>query len=132
MTRKRRLMIAAACALAAVYFGGLVLGYRRLPWAAIRNLADHELVTAATVVTIDREQTSISPSQEQYLKHRLPESPVPTTPRIHVQVTWNALVCARVKAGHYVGPTGAESKDTLFVNLFGAWMPVYTFSHLMA
>src|SRR5258706_15650023 len=132
MTRRRRWTIVAGCAIAAAYIGGLVSGYRRLPWVAINNLSDHELVTAATAVTIDRSQSSMSQSQEAYLKLRLPESPVPTTPRIHVQIGWNALVCACVKAGRYRALLGAEWKDTLFVCVFGAWIPVYTFSHLMA
>ena len=76
MTRRRRWTIVAGCAIAAIYIGGLVVGYRRLPWVAINNLSDHELVTAATAVTIDRSQSSMSQSQEAYLKLRLPESPV--------------------------------------------------------
>jgi hypothetical protein len=109
-----------------------LFGYRRLPLAAINNLADYELVKNRAPVSIDRDKTSISRSQERYLKQRLAESPVPTTPRIHVAVTWNALACARVRAGHYVGPMGAEYKDTLFVCVFGTWVPVYTFSHMMS
>jgi hypothetical protein len=41
-------------------------------------------------------------------------------------------LCPCQGAGHYTGPTGAEWKDTLLVCVFGAWVPVYTFSHKMA
>jgi hypothetical protein len=132
LARKRRWIIVAILVVASLYVGGLVSGSRRLAWAAIKDLRDGELVTTAPAVTVDRGQTSISRSQEDYLLKRLRESPTPTTPRIHVNVRWNASVCARVQAGHYVGPRGAEWKDTLFVCVFGTWVPVYTFSNLMA
>jgi hypothetical protein len=131
LTRKRK-WIVFYLVVGSLYVGGLAWGSRRLAWAAIKDLGDRELVTTAPAVTVDRGQTSISRSQEAYLFEHLRESPTPTTPRIHVDVRWNVLVCARVRAGHYVGPTGAEWKDTLFVCVFGAWVPVYTFSNLMA
>ena len=132
VTRKRKWIVAALLVVALLYVGGLFVGNRRLAWAAIKDLRDRELVTAAPAVTLDRTQTSISRSQEACLFQHLRESPTPTTPRIHVNVRWNAFVCARVHAGHYVGSTGAESKDTLLVCVFGAWVPVHTFSNLMA
>jgi hypothetical protein len=115
-----------------IYAGGLAWGYQRLAWAAIKNLADYNLIRTAPAVSIDESQTSISRSQESYLRERLRISSMPTTPRVSVAVVWNALVCARVKAGHYTGPLGVEGKDTLFVCVFGAWFPVYTFGHAMA
>ncbi len=132
MTRKRRWVMIAARAIVALYLVGLAWGYVRLPWAAIDNLANYKLVTMAPAVTIDRSETSISRIQEKYLMRQLRESPTPTTPRIHVRVRWNALVCACVAAGHYSSPDGAEWKNTLFVNVFGAWVPMYTFSDVMA
>ena len=132
MTRKRKRIVIAVLAVALLYVGGLAWGSRRLAWAAIKDLRDRELIKTAPAVSIDRGQTSISRSQEAYLWQHLRESPIPTTPRIHVKVRWNALICARVEAGHYVGPTGAEWKDTLFVCVFGAWVPVHTFRNLMA
>lgn len=132
LTRKRKWIVVAFLVVASLYVGGLAWGNRRLAWAAIKDLRDHELVTTAPAVTVDRGQTSISRAQEVYLLQRLRESLTPTTPRIHVNVRWNAFVCARVNAGHYVGPLGAEWKDTLFVCVFGAWVPVYTFSNVMA
>ena len=132
MTRRRKRILVALLLVGSLYLGGLAWGSRRLPWAAIKSLRDHQLLTTAPAVTVDRGQTSMSRAQETYLFQRLRVSPTPTTPRIHVNVRWNALVCARVDAGHYLGPTGAEQKDTLFVCLFGAWIPVYTYTHLMA
>jgi hypothetical protein len=116
----------------ALYVAGLAWGYPRLAWVAVNDLRDRKLVTEAPAVTLDRPQTSVSRSQERYLLRRLRESPTPTTPRVHVEVRWNAGVCARVRAGQYTGPLGAEWKDTLFVCVFGEWVPAYTFSDLMA
>src|SRR3954464_6443719 len=104
LTRKRKRIVVAFLVLGSLYAAGLAWGDRRLAWAAIQDLRDHELFMAAPTVTVDRGQTSMSRSQEAYLFQHLRESPTPTTPRIHVNVRWNALVCARVKAGHYVGP----------------------------
>jgi len=132
MHRKRKWMVVAILVIGLLYVGGLAWGSRRLAWAAIKDLRHHELVTKAPAVTVDRGQTSISPAQEAYLLQHLRESPTPTTPRIHIAVRWNILICARVNAGHYVGPTGVEWKDTLFVCVFGAWVPVHTFSNVMA
>jgi hypothetical protein len=132
MTRRRKRIVVALVAVASLYLIGLIVGHRRLAWAAIADLRDRELVTTAASVTLDRTRSSLTAAQEAYLLSRLKESPTPTTPRIHVDVRWDAFVCARVSAGHYVGPTGAEGKETLFVCLFGAWIPVYTFGSVMA
>ena len=56
----------------------------------------------------------------------------PVVPRLSVAVSWNALVSARVKSGHYIGNVGAERQDVLYVCLFGAWVPVYTYYSEMA
>lgn len=132
MTRIRKRILVAVLVVGSLYVGGLAWGYPRLAWAAIENLGDHELVTAADDVTIDWARSSISRSQAVYLLQHLRESPNPTIPRIHVTVSWNASVFARVNAGVYVSPTGAEWKDTLFVCVFGVWVPVYTFSVVQA
>ncbi len=132
MTRSRKQIVVAFLLGGLLYVGGLGWGSRRLAWAAIKDLRDGELVTSAPAITVDRGQTSISRSQETYLLQQLRESPTPTRPRIYVNVRWTWWVCARIEAGHYFSPTGAEWKDTLFVCVFGAWVPVYTFSNSMA
>jgi hypothetical protein len=115
-----------------LYLLGLGWGYLRLPWAAIRSLADHKSVTTAPAVSLSATGVDVSRSQQWYLDRVLPLSPTPVVPRVSVVVRWNALICARVSSGHYVGPTGAEWRDSLYICLFGAWVPVYTFSHVMA
>jgi hypothetical protein len=37
-----------------------------------------------------------------------------------------------VRSGLYAGPLAAEDKDSLYVCLFGVWIPIYTFDHVMA
>jgi hypothetical protein len=130
--RRRRAVIVVAGVIVMIYAGGLAWGYQRLAWAAMKNLADFNLIRAAPAVSIDRSRTSISKLQEEFLRERLHITSMPTTPRVRVAVVWNALICARVQAGHYTGPLGAEGKDTLFVCIFGTWLPVYTFGHAMA
>jgi hypothetical protein len=118
--------------IAGAYVAGLAWGDRRLGWAALNDLADREIVVSSPAITLDRRNSFLSPAQAAFLLQRVRESPIPTTPRVHVKVRWNATVCARVQAGHYVGPSGAEWKETLFICLFGVWVPVYTYSHIMA
>ncbi len=62
----------------------------------------------------------------------LNESPVPAVPRVEVDVKWNLFVVARVASSHYVGPTGAEWREDLYLCVFGAWIPMYRFTHLVA
>jgi hypothetical protein len=132
LTRKRKQILSGVLAVGLLYLAGLVWGQCRLAWAAICDLRDRNLVIHATSVTLDRSRSSMSAAQEAYLLRQVHESPTPTTPRIQVSVRWNAYVCARVHAGHYVGPLGAEGKETLFICMFGAWVPVYTFYNVMA
>jgi hypothetical protein len=113
-----------------LYAAGLIWGYFRLPWAAVRSLADYRLIVEAPAVSLS--DLDISPAQLGYLRRALRVSPTPVVPRVSVTVTWNALVIARVRSGHYVGNTGAEHRDSVYVCLFGAWVPVYTYSHVMA
>jgi hypothetical protein len=122
---RSRLRVALICVLA-LYLLGLVWGYVRLPWAAIRSLRDYHLVVEAPAVTFAA-TLEVSPAQRWYLEHCLTESPVPTVPRIDVEVPWNALVLARVRSGYFVSGTGAEQRDSLYVCVFGAWVPVYNF-----
>ncbi len=126
MRARRRILISVLV----LYALGLTWGYLRLPWAAIRSLADYELVARAPAVSLSHR--NVSTAQLWYLKHALRESPVPVVPRLWAKVTWNALVFARVYSGHYIGDTGAEGKDSLYFCLFGAWIPVYTYNHVMA
>jgi hypothetical protein len=126
MKARRRILITVL----SLYAAGIVWGYFRLPWAAVRSLADYRLIAEAPAVSLS--ELDVSPAQLWYLRRALPVSPAPVVPRVSVSVTWYALVVARVRSGHYVGNTGAEGRDSLYVCLFGAWVPVYTFSHVMA
>jgi hypothetical protein len=122
MLTRRRLLI---CILA-LYGLGLLWGYIRLPWAAVRSLRDYATLAAAPAVSFGN-GLDVSPAQRWYLGRCLPESPVPLVPRVEVEVRWNALVLARVHSGYYVSNTGAEYRDSLYLCLFGFWIPVYDF-----
>jgi hypothetical protein len=109
---------------------GLAWGYLRLPWAAIKSLADYEIVARAPAVRLSHR--NVSTVQLWYLDHALRVSPVPVKPSVSAIVIWNALVFARVRSGWYTGNLGAEHKESLYFCLFGAWIPVYTYGHEMA
>lgn len=126
MKTRRRILILVL----ALYVLGLGWGYVRLPWAAIKSLADFELIAKKPAVTISDARVSLV--QLWYLKQALKESPVTVEPRVSVQVTWNALIVARVRSGHYLAPLAAEGCDRLYFCLFGLWIPAYTYSHEMA
>ena len=116
----------------ALYLAGLVWGHVRLPWAALLSLRDHQLIRAASAVSVDPDQTAITSAQRRYLNWALPVSATATKPVVFVAIHWNAWACARVRSGIYVGSEGAEAQDCLYVCLFGAWVPVYRFWHVMA
>lgn len=118
--------------LLALYLAGLVWGHVRLPWAALMSLRDHQLFRDASAVSLDSDKTAITTAQHRYLKWALPVSATATKPVVFVAIHWNAGVCARVQSGIYVSSTGAEAQDCLYVCLFGAWVPVYRFWHVMA
>jgi hypothetical protein len=104
-----------------------LVGYLRLPLAAIRNLSDYEIISS-TPVTFS-EKTEVSMAQRWYLKRSLRESPVPTTPRIFVRVEWNMFLLARVNTSYYVNEKGAEYNDSVYLCVFGAWAPIFTYDH---
>jgi hypothetical protein len=124
---KRRILIGVL----ALYVLGLGWGYLRLPWAAIRSLRDYGIIAAAPAVSFS-DKLDVSPAQRWYLERSLTESPVPVVPRVEAEVRWNALVIARVHSGYFVSGTGAEWRDSLYVCVFGAWLPVYNFFQAMA
>ena len=123
----RRLILITIVSL---YAAGLIWGYFRLPWAAMKNLGDYRLIAEAEAVSLA--ETDVSALQLNYLRGALSVSTVSVVPRASVAVSWNALVIARVKSGHYIGNEGAENQDVLYVCLFGAWVPVYTYYRAIA
>jgi hypothetical protein len=116
----------------ALYTLGLAWGYVRLPWASVTDFDAHVYVAQQPAVSLSYQ--NVSRVQLRYLEHALTPrvSSVPVLPVVKIDVTWNALVFARVKSGYVTGPVGAEIKDRLFVCVFGAWIPVHTYSHLMS
>jgi len=118
--------------LLALYMAGLVWGHVRLPWAALLSLRDHQLIRAASAVSVDPDKTAITSAQHRYLQWAVPVSATATKPVVYVNTHWNAWVCARVRSGIYVSSEGAEAQDCLYVCVFGAWFRVYRFSHVMA
>lgn len=126
MTARRRILFTVLF----LYTVGIAWGYFRLPWAAVRSLADYRLIVEAPAVSLSK--IDISPAQLGYLRRALPVTTASVVPRVSVSVIWNALAIARVRSSHYVGNTGAEVRDSVYICLFGAWVPVYTYIHAMA
>ena len=81
MLSRRRLL---TCVLI-LYCIGLVWGYVRLPWAAVKSLADYGLIASAPAVSFAA-SLDVSPAQRWYLEHALTESPIPVVPRVSVDV----------------------------------------------
>jgi hypothetical protein len=113
-----------------LYGLGLVWGYFRLPLAAIKSLGNYRSIASAPAVSFGN--LGVSSTQRWYLGHAFSESPVPAAPSVAVSVEWNALVLARVRSGYHVSPKGAERRDSLYLCVFGAWIPVYNFRREMA
>ena len=128
MSKRRHIVIG----IVGIYILMLIWGYARLPWAAIKNLRDYRGVVAPAKAVSFTSDLDISGVQEWYLKHSLNESPLPVVPRLSVRVKWNALILARVESGHWVGPKGAEGRDSLYFCCFGFWIPIFTFSNWMS
>ena len=122
MKHWRRILV---CVLA-LYLLGLGVGYIRLPFAAIKSLGNYRSIASAPAVTF-ADTLDASASQRWYLEQSFTESPVPVVPVVSAAVQWNLLVVARANSRYYVGPKGAERRDSLYLCLFGAWVPVYTF-----
>lgn len=123
MKWRRRLLMGIAI----LYGLGLVWGYFRLPWAAVKSLGNVSRAAAVNYVFM-----SMSSSQRWYLDQALQESPVPVRPQVSVEIKWYAVVLARVRTSYYVSPKGAADRDSLFLCVFGAWLPVHNFGHTVA
>ena len=130
MSGRRRTVRRVFAVVLGLYLLGLAWGYVRLPWAAMKSLADFELIVESPAISYAK--LDLSEAQRQYLDRKLPPSVHGAVPRIEVSVRWYAVAVARVESSHYVSPTGAEWMDALYVCVFGAWVPVYTFWHVMA
>ena len=128
MTKRAALL----CAMLIV-FAAVAIGYVRLPHAAIKGLSDYRLLADKGSIYATRSGLDVSPIQAWWLRTRMRNlSEGDSLPRIDVSIKWNLLFLARVKCGHYIGPVGAEGRDTLYLWLLGFWMPVYDFAHEMA
>jgi hypothetical protein len=128
-THRTRWLIAAGVVVVIL----LLIGYVRLPYAAVRGLADYDMLASEPILHANASHLRVSPVQAWWLRTRLRNlSEGDTAPRISVRVEWNALLVARVNAGHYVSPTGAEGRDSLYFWLLGLWIRVYDFCHVMA
>src|SRR4051812_19606559 len=64
MKVRRRILIAVVL----LYAVGLVWGYLRLPWAAIRTLRDYRIIAVAPAISLS--EAEISPAQLGYLIHK--------------------------------------------------------------
>lgn len=131
MPRRRRILRRAAWALVALYVLGLAWGHVRLPATAVKNLADYPGIVIDRKLRLSSD-LDVSRVQRWHLQRSLPLTSTQVASRVSVSVEWNALIIARVRSSHYTSPTGAEGKDVLYVNVFGAWVPVHTFMHVMA
>lgn len=127
--RKRRKIILL---LLVVYAIGLVWGQARLPFAAVKNLADYDLLRDKPFVSASDDQLQMSAMQRWYLERAMKLVDGTGPPRVSADVRWNWGVVARVRSGLYIAPMAAESLDGLYVCVFGAWFQVYGFSHAMA
>jgi hypothetical protein len=101
----------------------------RLPFAAVKSLADYDLLRDKTILSASDDQLQMTAFQRWYLKcsMNLVEGAAP--PRISAEVRWNWGVVARVRSGHRLSPDAAEWLDGMYVCVFGAWLQVYRFSH---
>src|SRR4051794_39078864 len=98
MKARKRVWLRVLPSILVLYVLGLGWGYLRLPWAAIRSLADSRLITTAPAVSLSETGVDVSRSQQWYLDRVLSQSPTPVAPRVGVVVRWNALICARVSS----------------------------------
>lgn len=106
----------------------LVVGYVRLPMAALGNLSDYHSLRRQGVIYAAFTRSDASLVQRWWLRTRLRNLQAGNArPHIGVSIRWNALVVARVHSGYSVSPRGAEGKECLYLWCFGAWVPVYTY-----
>jgi hypothetical protein len=90
------------------------------------------LLREKRVVFVANEQLQLSAVQKWHLKRSLKLVEGTGAPRVAANVNWNWGVVARVQSSLYISPEGADWLDGLYVCVFGAWLPVYSFSHAMA
>lgn len=114
------------------YVLGLLWGQVRLPFAAVKSLADYRLLREKPALSASDEQLQMWPIQRRYLRHATKAEDGTAPPRISAEVRWNYGIVARVRSGHYISPQGAEWLDGLYICVFGSWLRVYSFSHAMA
>jgi hypothetical protein len=133
MKTRRRIIITVV----ALYAAGIVCGYIRLPWGAVRSLYRDDDIAKAPAVDLSPKM-AISPVQLRYLRRALPvpiapvmrkrNSSDPIIPRVSVVVPWNALVIARAESAVFTqDKSGVTYRDSVYVCLFGAWFPILTF-----
>lgn len=115
-----------------LYTLGVLWGQMRLPFVAVKNLSDYDLLMDKPVISASDKELQMLEIQKWYLQRsmKLPNGTEP--PSISAEVIWNLGIIARVRSGHYISSQGAESIDGLYFCVFGAWIRVYTFSHTMA
>ncbi len=135
MKIRKRILIA----LLLLFPAGIAWGYFRLPWAAVRSLYRDDDIAQATAVYLSP-NLAVSPAQRRYLQHALPVGVVPTVPlggtfdsrvpRVSVCVTWNWAVLARVESAVFTqDKLGVAARDSVYVCLFGAWLPILTYRY---
>ena len=112
-----------------LYGLGLVWGYFRLPLAAVKSLGSYRSIASAPAVSFGN--LNVSSSQRWYLGHAFNESPVLGVPSVAVSVEWNALAVARVRSSYYSSPKGAERRESVYLCMFGAWIPVHNFQRVV-
>jgi hypothetical protein len=128
MSKRRKIILL----LLAGYAIGLLWGQVRLPFAAVKSLADYDLIRDKPLVSASHDQLQMLAMQRWYLKRVMELVEGTGPPWISVDVKWNCGVVARVHSGLYISPMGAESLDGLYLCVFGAWFQVYGFGHAMA
>ena len=135
MKARRRILIT----LLLLYSAGIAWGYFRLPWAAVRNVYRDDDISKAPAVYLSS-KLGISSAQRRYLRQALPVRVVPTVPpkssfdalrpRVSVSVTWNWLLIARVESAVFTqDKIGVTGRDSVYVCLFGAWIPILTYRY---
>src|SRR5689334_15521603 len=104
MSKRRKIILLVLVG----YVLGLAWGYVRLPFAAVKSLADYRLLADKPHAFASDEHLQMSGIQRWYLKRSIKLEHGTETPQISAAVQWNCGIVARVKSGHYVSPTGAE------------------------
>lgn len=124
--RKRLALVSAVLAML------LFVGYVRLPYAAVRNLDDSHLLLSNPGLHWEETACDADALQKWWIRIRMQPIIGSEAPRFSVNVHWYAGILARVNASHYIGSTGAEGRDSLYIWCFGLWLPLYDFHHVMA